>query len=436
MKDKIPEWIRSRGLGEVALLRDQVGGLERRPSSDWDIVVTDLRACQEGLRSTFGPSDLTIDRAYVSQNFVAGEQVDFFERFEWNGYCFLSMEVFWAGVSVSDDGIPRPSVGHDALIVLFVGLLGGGTFSERYVPLIEMALKSDEERFVGGMEWAVGREASSQVIDFIEKQKYDELVGLAKILRRALKKKRLGEGVFGCLGALGRHWWIELQYHLSPPFPWIAFLGPDGAGKSTVIDGISADLEKRRLHTKRIHWRPNFVKSSDSPPQLVNDPHAIEPRGFFGSCVKLCYISVDWLYSHYFPLRHLRAKNKMILSDRFYLDLLADPRRYRYGAGRRIASFFFRFLPRPDLIVVLIGDPKTLYERKREVAEAEVARQVEAYRKIACEQGSRACLIDSTQAISEVKLAVWKEVMKAYSNRSYLKYRSACKNTKIVKNCE
>ena len=104
-------------------------------------------------------------------------------------------------------------------------------------------------------------------------------------------------------------------------------------------------------------------------------------------------------------------------ADRFYLDLLADPRRYRYGAPLWLASLCFYLFPKPDLTIVLSGDPETLYHRKREVELSEVVRQVEVYESLAGRKGINGRIIDATRSIEEVKVDVWAEVITLLRSR-------------------
>ena len=237
MGNKIVNWIKAQEQGRIVVLRHEVAGISRREGSDWDIVVYDLEASRESLRSEVGEFDVCINRRYVNQHFLAGEQVDFFERFEWNGCCFLDFKRFWAQVRTGEDGIPRPSVAHDALIVLLVGLLGGGTFSMRYCPLMELALREDREEFAEALKWAVGVSASEDLLRIFGSGDYEAIPSRSASLRRALLRKQLSTNIVGNLKSIGLHWWTEVRHHVNSPFPFIAFLGPDGAGKSTVIEG-------------------------------------------------------------------------------------------------------------------------------------------------------------------------------------------------------
>ena len=416
MEDKILAWIRGQKAGTIAVLRHQVAGIERVPTSDWDVAVKEYEGAKRSLEESLGHPDLRIERRYVAQHFLCGEQIDLFQRFEWNGCCFLETERFWLGVRVGEDGIPRPSLAHDAIVALLVGLLGGGTFSGRYVPLLELALEREGDEFADCLKWAVGEKASQIMMSLLVAKDYQRIPGVAAKMRRALLWRRAIKAPFSAFKAIGLHWGTEIKHHLHPPFPWIAVLGPDGAGKSTVIEGLSEEFTQRRLKIHRVHWRPAFCRKSVGEVGQVNDPHSVPPRGAFTSILKLGYFWCDWAYSHLLPLRHFRAKNKVVIADRFYIDLLIDPRRYRYGGPMWLASLVFRFFPKPSLTIILTGDPETLYARKKEVRPDEVVRQVEAYEQVMKRARLNGMLIDSTQDVESVRDKVLAEVMDVLRN--------------------
>jgi thymidylate kinase len=82
-------------------------------------------------------------------------------------------------------------------------------------------------------------------------------------------------------------------------------------------------------------------------------------------------------------LAHERARKGLVVFDRHYLDILVDPRRYRYGAPLWLASVVAHLIPTPDLLIVLDAPVEVLHSRKKEVPAAEAERQRACYRVLA-----------------------------------------------------
>lgn len=87
--------------------------------------------------------------------------------------------------------------------------------------------------------------------------------------------------------------------------------------------------------------------------------------------------------------------------DRYYDDLLVDPRRYRYGGPLWLARLTRRLVPRPQLVVLLDASPELLWVRKHEVALEETARQRDAYLRLV--RGLRnGCVVDASEPLDRV----------------------------------
>ena len=318
----------------VALLRSREPlqhQLEKE--GDWDLAVADPGAFGRDLLENFGRPDLRISRQYVEQWFYEWNQVDLLPVFEWNGLSYLDTDRFWKGVQKGDDGIPRPRLAHDALIAWMTGVLGGKSFKDRYSPMITSALTEDGVEFRECLREAFGKGWAEILEDWMKAGDPGKAAQHADGLRRALFAKQMRNSPGKCLAGQGTHWWTEFRHHLKPPYPWVAILGPDGSGKSSVIEGVQEKLKARRIGIKMIHWSPRILrKGQEAPGGVVPDPHSSPPRGLLMSTLKLGLITAEWVFGSSWYVRHPRAKSKLLVSDRYYNDLLVDPKRYRFGA--------------------------------------------------------------------------------------------------------
>lgn len=164
----------------------------------------------------------------------------------------------------------------------------------------------------------------------------------------------------------------------------IAFLGPDGAGKSTIIDELIADdifINKYYFHLKPVINKNNSNIN-------VNDPHNKNEYSNFKSTLKLIYFvfiyNYGWLKNIYF--KKLKSA-PVIIFDRYFDDIFVDKKRYRINQNIKSAKFLRKLIPSPDITFVLSTNPEVIFKRKQEVTYQELERQTLAYHELGKEKG-------------------------------------------------
>lgn len=202
--------------------------------------------------------------------------------------------------------------------------------------------------------------------------------------------------------SMGRLRWIVTRTIRRLVYPCglcIAFIGPDGSGKSTVIDRVLADIAPAFRHTRTMHLRPRLLSREGGAP--ISDPHGQPPRGTVSSILKIGYWLGDYLIGWWVKVRPMLVRSTVVAFDRYYHDLLVDPRRYRYGGPIRLAKLAGFLIPKPDLWIMLIAPADVVQARKQEVSPAETARQCTAYRAMA-EKLANVVIVDASQPLDAV----------------------------------
>lgn len=161
----------------------------------------------------------------------------------------------------------------------------------------------------------------------------------------------------------------------------VVFLGPDGAGKSTVLDLVKAKLETREGQFAYRYFAPGFLKRyrPKGDGSVTTNPH--EGRQY-GPALIFAKLSL-MLFEFHMGLPRLRHENGLVLFDRFIHDILVDPRRYRMERLRGWMRWMLKAAPKPDLLVIISAPPDMIQARKQEVPPEETARQVAAYEALA-----------------------------------------------------
>lgn len=193
----------------------------------------------------------------------------------------------------------------------------------------------------------------------------------------------------------------------------ISFLGPDGSGKSTIIDLITnSHIPFRRIDY--FHLKP-LKKSGQGNSNIVTNPQIDQPYSKQKSFIKLFYFlwqyNIGWLTNIFL----LKIKSSLVIFDRYYDDILVDSLRYRYGGSLTKAILVRKLIPRPKIYFILTAEADIIYKRKQEVSYDELARQIEAYRLLA--NGQQYFNIDVNRSSIEVKNEVIRILMKKLNER-------------------
>ena len=179
----------------------------------------------------------------------------------------------------------------------------------------------------------------------------------------------------------------------------VVFLGPDGAGKSSVVRAVRQDLAPAFFSTT----------SRSFPPALLNrgsganiSPHAEPPRSWLSSIIRaILYWFVYHTIGYLFTTRKDLARFWLVLHDRHLIDTLVDPRRYRYSGPMPLLRLICSVIPKPDLVILLDAPPELIQSRKQELPLDETTRQREAYWRLVTRMPNGQT-IDAAQPLGQV----------------------------------
>ena len=170
----------------------------------------------------------------------------------------------------------------------------------------------------------------------------------------------------------------RVQRLLRPDGISVVFLGPDGAGKSSVIDRIG--LKLAAVFPRWVCWGivPGLNAIFRRGKRSTAEPHGLPPRSLTVSLLRLAYWFAYYTFER-LALRTVLARSTLVLFDRHFIDILVDQKRYRYGGPVWMLHLLGWFIPKPDIVILLDAPTEVLQSRKQEVSFETTEHQRKAY---------------------------------------------------------
>src|SRR5690606_25179337 len=102
-----------------------------------------------------------------------------------------------------------------------------------------------------------------------------------------------------------REFYRKVRRVLHPTGLFVVFLGPDGSGKSSVIDALVPRLSLAFIsRSARWHLRPDLDRRKAAEQGKVHpDPHGKPPRNAIASVLKLFYYLLDYVLGYVLKVR-------------------------------------------------------------------------------------------------------------------------------------
>jgi thymidylate kinase len=249
-----------------------------------------------------------------------------------------------------------------------------------------------------------GEESGAAVVEAIADQ---SLPAMLPKLRAQLKRT-----------VLKRHPWSFVRYQaeeklrlvkrwFQPTGLFLIALGPDGAGKSTVLAQVVENLKPAFRGIHAFHYRAKFGKTSNTP---VTNPHAKPPHGTFLSVVRMLLLFFQFWFSYLVLVRPKLGRSGLVIFDRYFHDVLVDHWRYRYSGPQWLLRLLLKLRPGRDLFVlVLDADESVIHSRKQEVPVEHLRALRKGYKQLASHK-SNAALICTDQDLEDTTAAATEAV--------------------------
>lgn len=334
-----------------------------------------------------------------------------------------------------DKGIMVASPMHQAFLAWFSKLLREGTFKERYAPMIMGAMAERPDDFRALLRRTFGNRMGDHLVTLAQSGRLHECDELVGDLKRLLWLHALRQHPISTVTRFVRQLGNAVEHRIRPTGLDVALLGPDGAGKSSLCAAI-AELPSRQVPFTKAKYRRLYHRVLPTVGDLeskirrkprrarpdASDPHGVSPRPTHVWLMFQAYYTVDHWLSEIIWNRRQLAHTNLVLHDRHPLEIVIDPKRYRYAGPMLFAKLFARLAPQPDLLIILDAPPEVIQARKQDVTFEETARQREAFRDLA-RSARNARVVDASQSFEKVMEDVIAEITELTTERSRRRFK-------------
>jgi thymidylate kinase len=318
-------------------------------------------------------------------------RVDLQTQLGWKGFRYAPVEQFLEETE-RHNGVRIPTAAARAVALALHCILDKGCVREKNRKAMQRDNVEGLQTFASAV---LPVAAASSLVRWIKLGAPDEYVkDLSKTLRGALLRAYPLNGIRPLVVRMKR--W--LRYFVRRRGILVAFIGPDGSGKSTVIERIQEILRTapfpvrlaymgkrdpflptsriiRAFYQRREGLQNEAVASENSPRLLTRIGRAMKDIGGL----------INWVieqWARYLVLiRPYLQQDGVVLVDRYSFDFA-----YREPWSISHRPFFIkmlcRFFPVPDLTFLLWENPQVLFDRKGERSVEELGQLIERFRLI------------------------------------------------------
>lgn len=203
----------------------------------------------------------------------------------------------------------------------------------------------------------------------------------------------------------------------------IGFTGPDGSGKTTVIEMLLRRIAPVfGLAHKYYHFRPmlfgNLGEVAHSAgikkevDRNYDKPHRGGKTGKLNSLMRLAYYSIDYIIGYFLKVKTVTRITRVVVFDRYFTDIICDSRRSRiYLSPAFLYTWKRLFIPSLNYNILLTANSNTILARKRELNEEGIKTINDKIDYLCNKKGYRKVLNETTPqaAVAEILTYVFEE---------------------------
>ena len=289
---------------------------------------------------------------------------------------------------VTSRGFSVASEGCDAAMRLAKEIFRRTTPKSNAQRIIVAGARRDPDGFAACFDGLISSSLTSEMLRHAQSGDIAALCGSSQKWRRSLIWRYHLQQPFTAAWRLVRYFTTDRRrWHGRSIGTFIAFVGPDGSGKTSLADGLHAGMGELLFKgCKRFHMHFGHLPTLGTistkltgkrPTQIdFTQKHAgsdVEPHPTWRSILYLVYYTMDFALGH-LTVRRAKSRGCLLIFDRYFYDYYFQKR------NRRLPNWLIRtasyLVPKPDIAIRPTASASYIYRRKPELDEAEIRIQL------------------------------------------------------------
>jgi thymidylate kinase len=320
--------------------------------------------------------------SYIQENTISVIQLDFWTSLNWRGIAWCDSKEILSDLRLVN-GFFVAAKGTEAAITSIKELMGKGKVKKKYYDIIQKYAIEDSNKYIRCLKPAFG-EIANKLCEYCSSADFKKLDQISGLLMR-----RLVFDHFICyINHTCKRIMLKLKSYIKPSGKLVAFLGPDGSGKTTVIEQQKEYFAPFFNSIKVYHIRYNLLPElktghgfSSMKGKLIDksvngDIQSVKKKrttlSVLASWFVVLYYALEFVIGNRI-IRKAKRGNQLVLFDRYFYDFFMQP-------TTRDLIYPFRhlllaFVTKPDVIIHLNADPEIVHARKQELRIEEISAQ-------------------------------------------------------------
>ena len=238
------------------------------------------------------------------------------------------------------------------------------------------------------LEYEIAFQNSKSPLDLILKDHFGKTTINKENVLNFIKNNRNNKNILGLKNTIN-YYTDTMKNSINNKGFIITFSGVDGAGKSTVIENIVLRIEKQlRKPVVVLRHRPSILpilsvwskgKEQAHLDVIEGLPRQGKNKSALSSFIRFSYYYLDYLLGQFVVYFKYILRGKVVIYDRYYFDFINDSKRSNIVLSKKLTSFFYNFLLKPEFNFFLFADADIILKRKEELSKATIEKLTADY---------------------------------------------------------